>query len=103
MDKRKNALIKHIKIYLKRIRCEEGILFGSWVRNENLKNSDVDLIIISDRFANKKFVERFYELHKNWDLPYFLEAFPYTKEELKRLSNRGVIREALKNGICIEP
>ncbi len=102
MDKEKNALIKNVRAFLSRVEAEEGILFGSRIRNENLENSDVDLIIISDKFAKKRFIERFYPLHKNWTLPYFLEAFPYTKAELKKLSNRGVIRDALKNGIRIK-
>lgn len=102
MDKEKNALINNIRGFLGRVGAEEGILFGSRVRGENLENSDVDLIIISDKFAKKRFVERFYPLHKNWTLPYFLEAFPYTKTELKKLSGRGVIRDALKNGIRIK-
>lgn len=92
-------LIKEIKKFMKRINVREAILFGSRVRGENLENSDVDLILIGN--FKEKFVDRFYPIHKKWKLPYFLEALPYTTKELKKLANRGIIKEALSNGIKI--
>lgn len=92
-------LIKEIKKFMKRINVREAILFGSRVRGENLENSDVDLILIGN--FKEKFVDRFYPIHKEWKLPYFLEALSYTRKELKKLANRGIIKEALSNGIKI--
>ncbi|MEW6069918.1 MAG: nucleotidyltransferase domain-containing protein [Candidatus Thermoplasmatota archaeon] len=102
MAKKQDKVIEEIKKFLGRVKAEEGILFGSRARGDNLENSDVDLIIISDRFATQRYADRFYDLHKKWSLPYFLEAFPYTRKELKKLTMRGVIREALRNGIRIK-
>lgn len=95
-------LIEEIRKFLVRLSIKEAILFGSRIRDENLEDSDVDLILISDKFAKQKFTERFYPIHKCWELPYFLEALPYTTKELKKLAkSRGIIQEALRNGIRI--
>lgn len=51
------ALRKYI-IFLKKIFSPEKIiLFGSRVRGDHLKDSDFDLIVISDKFRNINFRE----------------------------------------------
>jgi len=97
-------LIAYIKGFLKRVHAQEAFLFGSRVRGDNLLESDVDLIVVSEDFARVEFPHRLIFLHSHWDLPYFLEALAYTPEELSRLAKtRGVIAEALKSGIRITP
>lgn len=101
-DLGRQRLIKEITKFLQRVGAEEAIFFGSRVKGEELTSSDIDLIIISEAFAKTKFVKRLYPLHKEWNLPYFLEALPYTKKELKKLArSRGIIQKALKEGIRI--
>lgn len=96
-------LIERIKEFLKEIGAEEAILFGSRARGDALENSDVDLIVIDDKFSDMPFPRRLIYLSQHWKLPYFLEALPYTHAEFERLSKtRGVIVDALKNGIRIE-
>ncbi|MBU7011410.1 MAG: nucleotidyltransferase domain-containing protein [Theionarchaea archaeon] len=98
----REELIEEIKEFLKRIDAEQAILFGSRAANENLKRSDVNLVVIDDKFGTMKFVDRLVFLHKNWDLPYFLEGLPYTWKEFEQLEKtRGIIREAKRNGIII--
>jgi predicted nucleotidyltransferase len=53
----KGELIEEIKRFLKDIGAEEAILFGSRAVDEHLKRSDVDLIVIDDKFGAMKFVE----------------------------------------------
>jgi len=84
--------------------AEEGYLFGSRARGDHLENSDVDLLIISRRFAGLKFPWRLIALQEHWDLLFFLEALPYTREKAETLAaTRGVVAEALSNGIRILP
>lgn len=96
-------LIGEIKKFMKRAGVSDGILFGSRADDTYLEDSDVDLILISDKFKGTKFVERLYPLHKAWTLPYYLEVLPYTPQELKslKIKKRGVILAALKRGIRI--
>lgn len=96
-------LIAKIKEFLANVGAQEGILFGSRARGDALKTSDVDLIVIDDKFADMPFPRRLIYLSQHWTLPYFLEALPYTRAELERLSKtRGVVADALKNGIRIK-
>ena len=98
----KEELIEEIKSFLKDIGAEEAILFGSRAVDEHLKRSDVDLIVIDDKFGAMKFVDRLVFLHRHWKLPYFLEGLPYTREEFEQLEKtRGIIREAKTHGIVI--
>ena len=97
-------LRQEIAVFLKRIEAEEAILFGSRACGEELSTSDVDLIVISQKFFGQPFPERMVALHRDWRLPMFLEALPYTPDELMELAkSRGVVAEALKSGIRIYP
>ena len=100
----KKELVKEIKKFLREIDAEEAILFGSRAVDEHLKRSDVDLIVIDDKFSTMKFVDRMVFLHRHWHLPYFLEGLPYTRAEFEQLKKtRGIIREAKAHGIVIHP
>ena len=100
----REQLLNHVREFLAEIGAEEGYLFGSRARGDELLESDVDLLIVSDKFRDVKFPWRLVMLQEHWHLPHFLEALPYTREELTRLSrSRGMIIEALRSGIRIIP
>jgi predicted nucleotidyltransferase len=100
----REELLAYIRHFLSAVKAEEGYLFGSRARGDHLENSDVDLIIISDSFQGVKFPWRLVGLQKHWDLPYFLEALPYTRAEAQSLvATSGVVAEALKTGIRVLP
>lgn len=95
-------LIAEIRAFLRRLGATEAVLFGSRARGEELRNSDVDLIVISSTFAGRPFPERLRLLHEQWTLPLFLEGLPYTPEEVEELRHtRGIVARALEEGIRI--
>ncbi len=95
-------LIAEVQAFLRRIGATEAILFGSRARGEELRNSDVDLIVISPTFAGRPFPKRLRLLHEQWILPLFLEGLPYTPEEIEELRHsRGIVARALEEGIRI--
>lgn len=97
-----DEVIAEIQALLRRIGAGEAILFGSRARGEELSNSDVDLIVVSPRFAGQPFPQRLVFLQQHWTLPLFLDGLPYTPEELERLrQSRGVVARALEEGIHI--
>lgn len=79
----KEEFIMEIMDFLKSIDAKEAILFGSRALDEHLKRSDVDLVVIDDKFSAMKFVDRLIFLLKHWKLPYFLEGLAYTGEEFR--------------------
>ncbi|MDH5810957.1 MAG: nucleotidyltransferase domain-containing protein [Candidatus Verstraetearchaeota archaeon] len=93
-----------IRRYLKNlpIKVNFAIIFGSTVYGERLKDSDIDLIVVSEDFKQMPFEERVMLLQKNWKHKVMLEAFGFTLEELERLKNKSiVIQEALEKGKVI--
>lgn len=78
------------------------ILFGSRARGKVHRYSDVDLLIVSEKFRRKDVIDRAYPLYLEWDLDYPVDFLCYTPEEFRRLSRRvSIVREALREGIAI--
>ncbi len=86
----------------KRFRVERMILFGSRARGTPRRPSDVDLIVVSERFRRKGAIERASPLYLEWDLELPVDFLCYTPEEFEVLSRRGgLVREALREGVLI--
>lgn len=114
MDKDRNQeerrrMIDQISRFIKSIdkfNIKKAIIFGSRVKGENFKNSDLDLILIGDDFEKIQFPERasrIYSFYDAWEGEYPLEVFCYTEEEFKKKSLQiGTIAEAYREGIWID-
>lgn len=86
----------------KKYDIERIIVFGSLATGKFTKESDIDLIIVSKSFKNKKSFERSPPLYKEWDLDYPVDFLCYTPEEFeKRKKMIGIVNEALKKGVEI--
>jgi len=76
------------------------ILFGSRAKNNALKDSDYDFIIVSPDFEGVFFTSRTKMLYDYWRLPQALEALCYTPAEFNEKANQiTIVREALREGI----
>ncbi|MEN4017549.1 MAG: nucleotidyltransferase domain-containing protein [Methanobacterium sp.] len=99
--------IEDIKNFLylvkKEFNPELVLLFGSRARNEYLKESDYDFIIVSKKFEGIHFLERIQQLLEFWDLDQDVDILPYTPEEFEKKKNEiGIVNEAFKEGIIIK-
>jgi predicted nucleotidyltransferase len=78
------------------------LLFGSRARGEELKESDYDLIVVSEKFRGVPFLERLYMLYELWDLKQRADILAYTPDEFEQKKNEiGVVRKAVEEGIVI--
>ncbi len=101
----KNSLkeINRIAGILKKSLSKKGIevrdifLFGSHARGENLKTSDVDLIVVSDNWAEVPFLERLDMVNEIiWEEKLGnVEAIPVTTRELEERTSM-ILRDAEK-------
>ncbi len=86
------------------IRVERVLLFGSYARGDPAESSDIDLIIISDDWANTSLNERLSILYRIWDKPLDATFIPLTSEELESKRKTSiVIKDALKYALEIYP
>ena len=96
-----------IRDFLKRIQgeyhIEKAILFGSRARGNNLKDSDIDLILVSDSFEGIPFPDRPSKLYRFWKGGLPLELLCYTTKEFEAKRKRiGLLRNALQEGIELD-
>lgn len=78
------------------------ILFGSRARGEELKGSDYDLIVISERFQGVPFLERLSMLYEVWDLDRDADILAYTPKEFEEKRKEiGIVKKATEEGLTI--
>jgi predicted nucleotidyltransferase len=99
----KKELVKLLKKLKDELKVEEVHIFGSRVYGTPLKESDIDILIISEEFKNKSFIENMIRVNKMLDGNLDIEIFPYTREDIIRYKGKKVvITEALEKGLKIE-
>ncbi|MFQ6016026.1 MAG: nucleotidyltransferase domain-containing protein [Anaerolineae bacterium] len=91
--------------FLKRIkgyRIEKAIIFGSRARGDHLKESDLDLILVSKGFEGILFTDRISRVYRFWDGDFSLEVLCYTPEEFEKKKRMiGLVQDAVREGIEI--
>lgn len=107
-DKKVNYILKN---YLNKIKVifdpEEIWLWGSRIYGHPTLYSDIDMIIVSDKFKRIRFLKRRSTFLKKTGLLYdkkaeVVDALCYTPKEFEKKKNSlGIVNEALNKGIRI--
>lgn len=89
MVKKSSALFRAIRKYL-RVLQENGVniqqvfLYGSHAKNQAHRDSDIDIIVVSENFSGKELLERLRILGRaRRNMPEPVEAYGFTPEEIK--------------------
>ena len=78
------------------------IAFGSRVRGDAISTSDLDLILVSPRFASVPFLKRPVHVLEGLDFPAGLELLCYTPEEFEeKREELGIVRVAAEQGLTL--
>lgn len=104
MAENKNSIRRIIKTYLgavtqNNIKIEKAYLFGSYAHGTALKDSDIDIAIISKDFSGDRFADRRRVVPLRRKIDRRLEPIPYTPENF--IENDPLVIEILRNGIEI--
>ncbi|MDW8073500.1 MAG: nucleotidyltransferase domain-containing protein [Nitrososphaerota archaeon] len=104
LSKRRKAELAR---FLRRLKKELGVvevyLFGSRVYGTPLRESDLDILVVSEEFAKRSFIENMILLSRMWDGSFTIQAFPYTPSQIIEYRDRKtVVHEALKRGLRIK-
>jgi len=78
MDKRKARLIQQLRDFKRRNKIRKLYLFGSTASGKTHPWSDVDLLVVANRFRGKGLLERAPRLHMNWNLDYPVDFLCYS-------------------------
>ena len=106
MGSSSDGLIQQLRAFRRKVSrrypIQKMVLFGSRAKGEARRDSDVDLIIVSDSFRRKNAVDRAYLMRLEWDLDYAVDFLCYTPEEFRVFSEApGMVRQALREGRTI--
>lgn len=84
----------------RRYRPELVLVFGSRARGEALAESDLDLLVVSERFRGVPFLDRASMLLADLDLRFAADVLCYTPEEFARKRREiGIVSLALREGV----
>ena len=104
MGKKTDPKIKEfVKKIKNKYKIEKAIFFGSRARGDHFKNSDYDIILVSDDFKDIFFTKRIAMMYTFWKhYPLEIEPICYTSQEFKKKTKEhGIVRQAVKEGIEI--
>jgi len=88
IEKFKQQILPQI---VKEYRPKRILLFGSRIKRTSNKNSDLDVIIISDSFYNIPFINRMSHILKKFRFTKHIDYLCYTPEEFERIKDKSSI------------
>lgn len=102
----KTQVQKNINVFTRRVRVrfhpKKVLLFGSYATGEQTAYSDVDIVVVSEKFhviPPEKRLDVLYDLTR--DLMPDFHVFGYTPEEFERLGPLTSIHDAKEHGIAL--
>lgn len=95
-------LITEIRAFLQRAGVENAIFFGSRARGDSHPHSDLNLILLSPRFAERRLSKLLPELQRHWKSDLYVEFIPLSPEEFEEMQRwNSLAREAAEEGVRI--
>ncbi len=106
----KNDIIEQIKLSLRNLNVGKIILFGSWAKDNQSNNSDIDLLVVTrdnfvfESFAQKintkrKYAKALHPLRKFADIDLIVHTKPMFEQFIQLDS--GFKREIMNSGLVI--
>jgi len=99
--RKREEVIEEVKRFAEEVKRKLGkvtvVLYGSYARGDFNLWSDIDVLLISDKFKGVRFLDR-YNL---FELKPGFEVKPYTYEEFVKMKDKIGWKEALKDKIVI--
>jgi len=87
---------------MRRVGVEHAIFFGSRERGDERPHSDLNLILLDDRFEGQGLSRLLQELQSKWRSDVHVELLPCSPEQLDEMQEwNPLAREAARRGLSI--
>ncbi|MGD9497015.1 MAG: hypothetical protein AB7Y46_12015 [Armatimonadota bacterium] len=98
----REELIEEIKRFMRRVGVEHAIFFGSRERGDERPHSDLNLILLDDRFEGGSLGRLLPELQRQWKSDVYVELLPCSPEQFEEMQEwSATAREAAQRGLRI--
>ncbi|MDA2922835.1 nucleotidyltransferase domain-containing protein [Patescibacteria group bacterium AH-259-L07] len=93
------AIKEYIEVLKKDIPIQKVIIYGSYAKGKGRKGSDIDLVIVSDKFGKSPQEEGKYLFRKLWDIENAkIEPIGYSPKDFQTSSPSPLLYEIRKYG-----
>jgi len=87
---------------MRRVGVEHAIFFGSRERGDGHPHSDLNLVLLDERFAKRTLGKLLPELQQAWKIDVHVELLPCSPEEFEEMQEWNTLAcEACQNGFHI--
>ena len=109
MCAQQNLWVK-LKVFSENLQKRYGeiriIVFGSTALGNRLKESDIDILLVSDKFENIKYVNRSLVISNLWHKLFnenqlSLHLITLTEKEFEEMRDFVVVKQAMQEGIML--
>lgn len=99
-EKADKRIVDFVKRIGKKYKIEKAIFFGSRAKGDYLKDSDFDIMLVSEDFKGIFFTKRISMTYKFWKhFPFEIEPLCYTPDEFNKLKKQiCIVREVCQRG-----
>ncbi len=98
----REELIEEIRRFMRRVGVEEAIFFGSRARGDARPHSDLNLLLLSERYEGQPLSKLLPELQQEWKLDLHLQLLPCSPKEFEEMQEwNSLAREAAEEGVRI--
>ncbi|MFO8080046.1 MAG: nucleotidyltransferase domain-containing protein [Armatimonadota bacterium] len=98
----REELIEEVREFMRRVKVEEAIFFGSRERGDEHPYSDLNLVLLSERFEGRPLSKLLPELQKAWKSDLQLELLPVSPDEFEEMQEwNALAQDAAENGLHI--
>ena len=106
IEKIKREVRKFKEAITKKFGVNYIVIFGSAARGKMSKDSDVDIIVVSEKFGRKdvfNVVPKLYQVwHEKQKIDYPVDIILFNRREFDNLKRSvSIVREALREGIVV--
>lgn len=98
----REELIEEVRAFMRRVGVENAIFFGSRERGDERPHSDLNLVLLSERFEGRTLSKLLPELQGAWKSDLQLELLPCSPDEFEEMQEwNALARDAAANGLHI--